>query len=222
MKHYYVIPDIHGHNKLLQKALYEIYRQNPDGGKIIFLGDYIDRGLDNLGVVKTVMNPPENWEFVCLRGNHESMFLDSYFSKTPFYDFEAAKELAEFGRDDLVNYDRIHQSIDKNIVTWMDNLKLFHIEDKNVFVHAYYDDTRKPEDQVESICAWQRMSDFETYYNDKQGLYMTHGHTPRKHGPVTAPNRLNLDCGAGFYNRLVVAKFEKDVKGAVEFLEFTE
>ena len=222
MKHYYVIPDIHGHNKLLQKALYEIYRQNPDEGKIIFLGDYIDRGLDNLGVIKTVMNPPENWKFVCLLGNHEAMFLDAYFSKTPFYDFEAAKELAEFARDDLVKYDHIHQSIDKNIVTWMDNLKLFHIEDKNVFVHAYYDDTRRPEDQVESSCLWQRMSDFETYYNDKQGLYMTHGHTPRKHGPVTAPNRLNLDCGAVFYNRLVVAKFEKDVKGAVEFLEFTE
>ena len=222
MKHYYVMPDIHGHNKLLQKALYELYSQNLKGGKIIFLGDYIDRGPDNLGVIKTVMNPPANWEFVCLRGNHETMFLDSYHNKTRFYDFEAAADIAEFGKTDLVKYDHVHQAINKDIIAWMDNLKLFHIEDHNVFVHAYYDDTRKPEDQIESICVWQRMSDFETYHNDKQVLYMTHGHTPRKHGPVTAPNRLNLDCGAVSYNRLVVAKFEKDVKGAVEFLEFTE
>lgn len=220
--HYYVIPDIHGCNKLLQKALEEIYCQNPEGGKIIFLGDYIDRGEDNLGVIKTVMNPPKNWEFVCLLGNHERMFTDAYFSRIPFYDFEAAKDLAEFGRDGLVKYNNVHQGINRDIITWMDNLKLFHIEDQNVFVHAYYDDTRRPDEQSESTCLWARMSDFETYYNDKQGLYMVHGHTPRKHGPIKSPNRLNLDCGAVFYNRLVIAKFEKNVQGAVEFLEFTE
>ena len=170
MKHYYVMPDIHGHNKLLQKALYDLYIQNPAGGKIIFLGDYIDRGPDNLGVIKTVMNPPANWEFVCLLGNHESMFLDAYHNKTRFYDFEAAIDLAEFGRDDLVKYDHVHQGINKDVITWMDNLKLFHIEDKNVFVHAYYDDTRSPDDQSESTCIWLRMSDFETYHNDNQGL----------------------------------------------------
>ena len=220
--HYYVIPDVHGCNRLLQKALAEIYRQNSEGGKIIFLGDYIDRGEDNLGVIKTVMNPPEKWRFVCLKGNHEAMLVDSYLSKTPFYDFEAAKDLSEFGRDDLVRYDHVHQGINRDIITWMDNLKLFHIEDQNVFVHAYYDDTRRPDDQSESTCLWTRMSDFETYHNDKQGLYMVHGHTPRKHGPIKSPNRLNLDCGAVFYGRLVIAKFEKNTQGAVEFLEFTE
>ena len=210
--HYYVIPDIHGCNRLLQKALAEIYRQNPEGGKIIFLGDYIDRGDDNLGVIKTVMNPPEKWEFVCLLGNHEKMFIDSYFSKTPFFDLDAAKDLAEIDRDGFTIHDHVYQGINKDIITWMNNLKLFHIEDKNVFVHAYYDDARSPDDQSEITCIWERMSDFETYHNDKQGLYMTHGHTPRKHGPIKSPNRLNLDCGAVFYNRLVVAKFEKMYK----------
>ncbi len=79
-KNYYVIPDIHGHNRLLQKALGHLYREHPDGGSIIFLGDYIDRGVDNAGVLRTVMNPPENWKFTCLMGNHEEMFIDSYMS----------------------------------------------------------------------------------------------------------------------------------------------
>jgi len=72
---YYVFPDIHGRNDLLQAALSFVYEQNPNGGKIVFLGDYIDRGSDNVGVLETVMNPPEGWEFVTLKGNHESMFV---------------------------------------------------------------------------------------------------------------------------------------------------
>ena len=222
MEHYYVIPDIHGCNRLLQKALAEIRWQNSEGGKIIFLGDYIDRGEDNLGVIKTVMNPPEKWEFVCLLGNHERIFTDAYFRKSSFYDYEAAKDLAGFPRNDYAIYDHVHHRINRNIIEWMDNLKLFHVEDQNVFVHAYYDDTKSPDQQDESTCVWQRMGDFETYHNDKQRLYMVHGHTPRKNGPIKSPNRLNLDCGAVFYNRLVVAKFQKNVQGAVEFLEFTE
>ncbi len=58
---YYCFPDIHGCNEVLKQALAFVYSQNPNGGKIIFLGDYIDRGPDNYGVLETVMNPPANW-----------------------------------------------------------------------------------------------------------------------------------------------------------------
>jgi serine/threonine protein phosphatase 1 len=220
MTHYYVIPDIHGMFGLLRDALATIYSVNPNGGKIIFLGDYIDRGPNNRGVLKTVMNPPENWEFICLKGNHEVMFVDAYMNKTHFYDVDAAIDIC--GNPNVKTYDGLYDAIDPEIVKWMDNLKLFHIEDQNVFAHAYYSDQTPPEEQGESQVVWQRMSDFETYHNDRQGFYLVHGHTPRKHGPVTAPNRLNLDAGAVFYKRLVVAKFEKERQGAVEFMEFTE
>jgi serine/threonine protein phosphatase 1 len=218
--HYYVIPDIHGCNTLLQKALAEIYRQNPKGGKIIFLGDYIDRGEDNLGVIKTVMNPPMGWEFVCLIGNHELMLIDSLETGYPFYDRLAAIELAGYERHDLVTDTHIRQGILPEIRQWLQTLKHFHIEDRNVFAHAYYDDTVSPQHQQLYNLVWTRMSDFETYHNNKQGLYLVHGHTPRKHGPIKTPNRLNLDCGAVFYNRLVVAKFEQSRQGPVDFMEF--
>jgi serine/threonine protein phosphatase 1 len=44
---YYCFPDIHGCNSVLKTALQTVYDCNPEGGKIIFLGDYIDRGPDN-------------------------------------------------------------------------------------------------------------------------------------------------------------------------------
>lgn len=218
---YYCIPDIHGCSGLLKDALSFIYKNNPDGGKIVFLGDYIDRGPDNLGVINIVMNPPENWEFVCLMGNHEEMFLQAYINRSPFYNITAAKDLASVPRDTVVKfYDDIHGKIDRSIIEWMTGLKLFHIEDKNVFAHAYYDDSKTPENQRKHDCLWFRMDDWMMYANDKQGFYLTHGHTPRKSGPIKSPNRVNLDCGAVFYNRLVVGEYYKDIQGPVDFHEF--
>ena len=217
---YYCFPDIHGCRNLLQKALDFVYKENPFGGKIIFLGDYIDRGPDNLGVIKTVMNPPEGWEFICLIGNHEEMFIDAYLRGTQFYDAKSAQDVAGFLQDEFVIYDHIRQGIDRSIMKWMYDLKLCHIEGKNVFAHAFYDDTLSPEDQVMRDVVWKRMDDWMTFQNDKQGLYLTHGHTQRKHGPVQSPNRTNLDCGAVFYGRFVIAEYHKDIRGPVAFHEF--
>ena len=81
---YYVIADIHGEAELLRKALTSLYEWNPKGGKIIFLGDYIDRGPDAKGVCDIVMNPPEGWEFIALMGNHEEMFVNSFLNRDQF------------------------------------------------------------------------------------------------------------------------------------------
>jgi serine/threonine protein phosphatase 1 len=217
---YYCFPDIHGCYDLLEQALAFVYKENPEGGKIIFLGDYIDRGPNNLGVLRAMMNPPENWEFVTLLGNHELMFVDSYMNGTEFYDKRTAKEIAGFDPDEFVMYEHIRQGIDRSIIEWMYNLKICHIEDKNVFAHAFYDDKRKPDEQVARDAVWMRMDDWMTFQNSNQGLYLTHGHTPRKHGPVKSPNRTNLDCGAVFYGRFVIAEYYKDVQGPVAFHEF--
>jgi len=90
-KRYYAFPDIHGRKDLLRKALEFVYDANPEGDKIIFLGDYIDRGPDNYGVLKTVMNPPENWEFITLLGNHEEMFIDAYIGRYEFFSYAYSK-----------------------------------------------------------------------------------------------------------------------------------
>lgn len=217
---YYCFPDIHGCSNLLKQALSFVYKENPNGGKIIFLGDYIDRGPDNWGVLNTVMNPPENWKFVCLLGNHELMFIDSYMNGTQFYDVPTAQDIAGFRQDEFVMYDHIRQGIDRSIIEWMSNLKLCHIEDKNVFAHAFYDDTVTEEEQIVNNCVWTRMDDWMSFQNTKQGLYLTHGHTPRKHGPVKSPNRTNLDCGAVFYGRFVIAEYYNGVQGPVTFHEF--
>lgn len=210
MKHekYYVIPDIHGMNSMLQKALTHIYEEELDGGKIIFLGDYIDRGPDSFGVMKTVMNPPDNWEFVCLRGNHEEMFIDAHNMLHEFYDPRVLKSWPE--RPNV-----------KEWVEWMSKLPYFHIEGNNVFAHAFYDGHKSPEEQIEQDCIWTRYGDAQAFFS-KDGKFLTHGHTPRINGPITSPDRINMDCGAPFKGgRLVCGIYYNNIKGPVDFLEFT-
>jgi len=72
--------DIHGRSDLL-----EVFLDYVKGTQttVILLGDLIDRGGDDAGVldrVEQLLNDPESWglqAFYCLRGNHEQLFLDA-------------------------------------------------------------------------------------------------------------------------------------------------
>lgn len=213
---YYCFPDIHGRFDLLQKALDFVEQANPNGGKIIFLGDYIDRGPENKKVLETVMNPKQGWEYVCLMGNHEEMFVDAINGKMQFYDPAVVLEYVP----DAKTLQDVRQGMPVEVVDWMSNLKLFHFEGPNVFAHAYYDDDVLPEHQQKHSVLWTRMDDWMAYRSQQDRLCLTHGHTPRKHGPVKSPNRVNLDCGGVFYGRYVIGEYYDGIKGPVDFHEF--
>jgi len=214
MARYYCIPDLHGRKDLLDKALEALYEQNPNGGKIVFLGDYIDRGDDSLGVVRTVMNPPEGWEFVCLMGNHEEMFVQAYMGMGQFY---CPKTLQSFCPDVPLFRDQIVRAIPRDIVEWMKNLPMWHFVESTIFAHAWYNPELTEDQQQQNNVLWERLADHEPYPDDK---YLVHGHTPRRHGPVEAYGRTNLDCGAVFYGRLVVAVMSTERLAPTGFLEF--
>lgn len=74
----FIIPDIHGHRYKLELALSELgflYKRgawrHPMGGKAIFLGDFIDRGPDQAGVLRTVRDMVEAGSAEAIMGNHE-------------------------------------------------------------------------------------------------------------------------------------------------------
>ena len=74
----YAIGDIHGSLESLERLLDQI---NPDltRDRLLFVGDYIDRGPKSKEVVDHIIRlknlaPPG--QIICLKGNHEAMFLD--------------------------------------------------------------------------------------------------------------------------------------------------
>ncbi|MEL6610238.1 MAG: metallophosphoesterase [Pseudomonadota bacterium] len=71
----YVIGDIHGQKAQLDRALGLIEADGGPDARIIFVGDYTDRGPDSRGVLDTLIEghrAGRNWTLI--RGNHDRMF----------------------------------------------------------------------------------------------------------------------------------------------------
>lgn len=66
----HIFGDIHGCNTVLQKRLDEIGGIKDDSF-YIFLGDYIDRGIENAEVIKFLMSIKDRNNVYMLEGNHE-------------------------------------------------------------------------------------------------------------------------------------------------------
>ncbi|MBL4849760.1 MAG: metallophosphoesterase [Planctomycetes bacterium] len=70
-----LIGDIHGELPTLQALLaklgYDEQGEHPDGRRLVFLGDLVDRGLDSPGVVDLVRRLVERGRAQCVLGNHE-------------------------------------------------------------------------------------------------------------------------------------------------------
>ena len=71
----YAIGDIHGQKAMLDAALALIAADGGPDARVVFLGDYTDRGPDSRAVIETLMagrDAGRNW--VCIRGNHDRLF----------------------------------------------------------------------------------------------------------------------------------------------------
>lgn len=201
---YYAFPDIHGMFNHLKRAFEFVQKENPNGCKIIFLGDYIDRGPYTIEVLDFMMNLPKNFDSIPLMGNHEQMMI-GHIDGTM---------CNEYSR---MTIRKLGHSLDNKYIQWMKKLKLFHIEDDNVFAHAYYVDGGE---NTENLCLWMRLSDTEGFPSINNRLHLTHGHTPRLYGPTLAPRRTNLDCGTCFGGPYAIGEYQKGVKGPVAFHRF--
>lgn len=72
-----VISDLHGDSKSLYRILsemkYETFLSNPMN-KLVFLGDYVDRGSDSVGIIYSICHLKAAYpdSVVLMRGNHEA------------------------------------------------------------------------------------------------------------------------------------------------------
>lgn len=73
-----VVGDIHGCNTVLQKLINQDDELNIKDEKnlYIFVGDYFDRGIENLEVLDTLFDIAEQKNVVLLEGNHEAHWVD--------------------------------------------------------------------------------------------------------------------------------------------------
>jgi len=217
----FAVGDIHGCKNLLDKIHNKIrIATNTKSGKklIIYLGDYIDRGPDVKGTIDTLINfNLPNVEKIFLLGNHEQMFLDVLEEKNnSLYNWisNSGLETIESYGGDLSKYidDNLELTFEKKIVTkikkflpkahlnFFNNLKLYHVWNNYLFVHAGINPNFPIEKQQKETLIWTREKSFfdplMTY--DK---IVVHGHTA-KEKIEKYPFRINLDTGSFYSGRL--------------------
>jgi len=85
-----VIPDIHGSKDALDSSLDTVSsfvsENNLLISDLIFLGDYIDRGVDSYEVLESLNELKNRYQVVTLMGNHEAIMLRALITKD-FSDF---------------------------------------------------------------------------------------------------------------------------------------
>lgn len=76
MNKLFAIGDIHGCLEKIENLI-EVIAANPKKDKLIFIGDYIDRGSFSKEVVEYVIDLKDKFKnVICLLGNHEQMLLN--------------------------------------------------------------------------------------------------------------------------------------------------
>jgi serine/threonine protein phosphatase 1 len=203
------IGDIHGMAALLTKLLIDIdaYLDKELCGedyKIIFLGDYVDRGPGSREVVKLVRSIDPN-KSICLKGNHEEMMSEAAQNSASWDRF-----CISGGVETLASYGGVNEEF-MEAMSWMRSLPTFYEDQQRIFVHAGIDPDKPLSDQTDRDRLWIRQR-FITYQASFP-KYIVHGHTPTlKNPPFTGQadvkeNRCNLDSGACYGGALTAAFF---------------
>ncbi len=208
----YAIGDVHGHIDLLVKLHQKIsddLDKNPiDQHRIIFLGDYIDRGPDSAGCVEYLIElSAKNEAVICLKGNHEDKlekFLKDPVAIADSFFTYGGGECAESYGVDMAGYRGDRPETLQKCEELNSNIPAHHIEfyaqlartvtfGDYMFVHAGVRPGVALDQQSSHDLMWIR-SEFIPH----QGLYekvIVHGHTPAFPMEIL-PNRINVDTQA--------------------------
>ncbi|MBR1579623.1 MAG: metallophosphoesterase [Selenomonadaceae bacterium] len=178
--------DMHGHFSKFM-TLYERVGVT-DEDFAIFLGDYIDRGTENVKALKWIMSEARKPNVIALRGNHEQMMFDSIMHNDLNWYFNGGlKTLMEIRAEVKLRPEFITDAI-----TFIRERPLYHrmtIDGREyVFCHAgvdaHEDHDPSVEAQDEMKLLWVR-EDFYNYY-EGSATYVV-GHTPVQYLDVEPP-----------------------------------
>jgi serine/threonine protein phosphatase 1 len=202
----YVIGDIHG----CLDELGHLIEGLPlaPGDRLVFLGDYIDRGPDSKGVVSFLLElekDPAAYELVFLKGNHEDMLL-SYLGLSgqhgDMFLYNGGKATLRsygFSKADSPSEEAL-SGIPPAHLDFYKRLSSYYVMESFLCVHAGIHPLKRLEHQTESELFWIR----------HQFIYSSHtlpytvlfGHTPQNDVFYDLPYKIGLDTGVVYGNKL--------------------
>ncbi len=200
MKRIFAVGDIHGCLDQLQELI-PLLDIDRDRDTLVLIGDYIDRGSDSKGVLDFIVElKRELKHVVCLRGNHEEMFLDFMLGgKT------GALFLENGGRETLSSYglkpalEGLAVRLPEAHLQFLQALPLYFETEDFLFIHAGLRPGIPLARQDPFDLLWIRQ---EFYLSDTDfSKVVVFGHTPFAQ-PLLLEDRIGIDTGAVYGGKL--------------------
>jgi serine/threonine protein phosphatase 1 len=206
----YAVGDVHGRSDLLRR-LHAMIAADAAGAsqpkkRVVYLGDYIDRGPDSKGVLDILINEPlAGFERVHLEGNHEHamlgflvdirvgpMWLDNGGDAT-LENYGVAIPNPEDPADLLRAQRLLAANLPESHRVFLRNLELAHSEGDYFFVHAGVRPGTPLDRQEREDLLWIR----EPFLGSRTGFgkVVVHGHSISRE-PELCDNRIGIDTGA--------------------------
>jgi len=217
-----IIGDIHGCRAELETLLDRLgYEQSthrhPQGRKVVFLGDLVDRGPDIPGVLRLVMDMVETGAALCVPGNHEMKLLRKLRGKDVQITHGLAQSLAQLERE--------LPEFKKKVMDFIDDLVSHYVLDNGKVVVAHAGMKSSMQGRGSG-----KVRDFALYgettgETDEFGLpvrynwaaeyrgraMVVYGHTPVPE-PEWLNGTINIDTGCVFGGRLTALRYpEKEL-----------
>ncbi len=214
----YAVGDIHGESEMLSELLGKL--PLGPGDRVVFVGDYVDRGPDSKGVVDKLIAFSQTHVCEFLLGNHESMFLDFLGWQGSEY-FGGDAFLMNGGDRTLASYDYFRQigpgkpefALPRGHEDFFRRLKLYHREGDYLFLHAGIGRDLLGETDIDwalkrahtEDLLWDRAS---ADLPHALGVTIVYGHTPGADFPVrwNPPFSIGIDTGAVYGGRLTAIR----------------
>ncbi len=207
----FALSDIHGcYDELM--ALFAMLPIEPSRDRVVFLGDYVDRGPNSRKVVEQVMAWQATYpHWIFLGGNHEDELLKALHYDGRSHDWP---ELwyGQGGRETLLSYlpqeieiDRRHPLHVRDIIpsdhlAWLAARPRYFEDDVYIYVHAGLKPGRSPRDTGPQDLIWIRDEFLDSAHD--WGKKVIHGHTPAWNlEPDVRANRINIDTAVCYSPR---------------------
>ena len=187
------IGDIHGCLTQLAELMERVKPSSAD--RIVFLGDYVDRGPASAGVIDYLIRFAAAFpETVFLRGNHEQMFIDYLDGLDP------AIFLINGGQQTLDSYrDCRMWPVPSAHRRFLDSLRHYFESEQHIFVHAGLRPEIPLAEQSDFDMLWIRDEFLESNFD--WGKPVVYGHTPLKE-PLLGERRIGVDTGCVYGRQL--------------------
>lgn len=185
-----VIGDIHGCLAPLE-SLWEFVAPTPED-RVVFLGDYVDRGPDSKGVIDFILGLPQELDITCLTGNHEEKLFLARIDHTELAHWLEAwgggATLESYGPGGFDDIPEPHWEFLRQNLPYLET-------DTHIFVHANLEPDLPLEQQPPFTLVHKKFGRPEPH---RSGKTMVCGHTAQKsHDPLNLGHAVCIDTDPG-------------------------